>query len=38
LIEDALDMSRIENNKFEINEEEFEVRDTIKEVVDIMDF
>jgi signal transduction histidine kinase len=32
LIEDALDMSRIENNKFEINNEEFEIRKVIKEI------
>jgi hypothetical protein len=31
-------MSRIENNKFEINFEEFDIRQTILEVADIMSF
>ena len=38
VIEDALDMSRIENNKFEINFGEFEIRKIIEEVADIMSF
>ena len=38
IIEDALDMSRIENNKFEINESKFELIKTIDEVIDIMKF
>ena len=38
IIEEALDMSRIENNKFTINNENFEIRKTIEEVADIMDF
>ena len=38
VIEDALDMSRIENNKFEINYDKFNIRQVIKEVEDIMEF
>lgn len=38
VVEDALDYSRIENNKFEITETEFDVEETIKEVISIMDF
>ena len=38
LIEDALDMSRIENNKFEVFRTPFKVRDTLKEVQQIMEF
>jgi signal transduction histidine kinase len=38
LIEDALDMSRIENNKFEINYEDFDIRNLVKDIEDIMDF
>ena len=37
LIEDALDMSRIENEKFEINHEEFNIRDVVNEIQDIME-
>lgn len=36
VIEDALDMSRIENNKFEVNSELFDPRIAIEEVVSIM--
>lgn len=38
VIEDALDMSRLENNKFEINCELFDIRKIVKEVTEIMDF
>ena len=38
VIEDALDMSRIENNKFQIFKELFDVRETIEEVCKVMDF
>jgi len=38
VIEDALDMSRLENNKFEIYFSEFDIRETIKEVIEIMNF
>jgi signal transduction histidine kinase len=38
VIEDALDMSRIENNQFEINNESFDIRKAIECVTDIMDF
>jgi signal transduction histidine kinase len=38
VIEDALDISRLENNKFELNKELFDVRQTINEVSQIMDF
>ena len=38
LIEDALDMSRIENDKFEINLEEFSIREIANEIYDIMEF
>ncbi|CDW71696.1 multi-sensor hybrid histidine kinase [Stylonychia lemnae] len=38
IIEDALDMSRIENNKFEINYSLFNLKNTIDEVIDIMKF
>ena len=38
LIDDALDMCRIENNKFTIQLENFNIRETVKEVTDIMDF
>ena len=38
VIEDALDMSRIENNKFELNEEDFNIRQVISEVQEIMSF
>jgi cell cycle sensor histidine kinase DivJ len=36
LIEDALDMCRIENNKFTVAIENFNIREVIKEVTDIM--
>lgn len=38
VIEDALDMSRIENNKFEINKHMFDLRETLEEIKKIMDF
>jgi len=38
VIEDALDISRLENNKFELNKELFDIRKTIKDVSEIMDF
>lgn len=38
VIEDALDMSRIENNKFEVNPEYIDIRKAIDEVIQIMDF
>jgi signal transduction histidine kinase len=38
LVEDALDMSRIENHKFEINYQEFNVRTIIQDIIDIMEF
>lgn len=38
VIEDALDMSRIENNKFDIISEFFDIRSTIEEVCQIMSF
>ncbi|TNV84121.1 hypothetical protein FGO68_gene2356 [Halteria grandinella] len=38
VIEDALDISRLENNKFQIFKEMFEVRDLVKQVSDIMRF
>jgi signal transduction histidine kinase len=38
VIEDALDMSRIENNKFQISKELFSIREAIKEVNKIMSF
>ena len=38
LIEDALDMCRIENGKFSILLSTFNVRDSIKEIADILDF
>jgi cell cycle sensor histidine kinase DivJ len=38
LVNDALDISRIENNTFEINVEPFDIRETIKEVTEILDF
>eukprot|EP00347_Sterkiella_histriomuscorum_P017803 403347931 len=36
VIEDALDMNRLENNKFEINNSMFDVREVAKQVIDIM--
>ena len=38
LIEDALDMSRIENNQFKLNMESFDFSSVVKEVADIMKF
>lgn len=38
VIEDALDMSRIENKKFTIFKEVFDIRGAIAEVSDIMKF
>jgi len=38
VIEDALDMSRIENGKFEIINELFDIRETLNEVCEVMDF
>jgi signal transduction histidine kinase len=38
VIEDALDVSRIENNKFELNKAFFNIRKTVKEVYEIMQF
>lgn len=38
LIEDSLDMTRIENNKFEVNYEFFDIRIAVNEVAQIMEF
>ncbi len=38
LIEDAMDMCRIENNKFSITKEMFDVRAAIREICEIMKF
>lgn len=38
MIEDALDMSRIENNKFQIYKEFFDIRNTVDEVTKVMEF
>jgi signal transduction histidine kinase len=38
LINDTLDLSRFENNNFELNNEAFDIIDTVKEVVDILKF
>ena len=38
IIDDALDMSRIENNKFSIFQEIFNLKNVITEVCDIMSF
>lgn len=38
LIEDALDMSRIENNRFEANCDYFDIRNAVEEVAQIMEF
>jgi signal transduction histidine kinase len=38
VIEDALDMSRLENNKFSIFKEMVDIREAIKEVCGIMKF
>jgi signal transduction histidine kinase len=38
VIEDALDFTRLENNKFTIFKELFNIRDTAREVKEIMAF
>ena len=38
MVNDVLDMSRIENGKFEIFKEEFNLSKAVHEVVDILDF
>ena len=38
VINDALDVTRLENNKFEIHKEPFRIRDSLKDVYDIMKF
>ena len=38
LVEDALDMLRIENNQFTLNNEIFDLRNALNEVCDIMQF
>jgi signal transduction histidine kinase len=38
IIEDVLDMSRIENGKFEVMYELCDIRNTVKEVNEIMEF
>jgi signal transduction histidine kinase len=38
VIEDALDMSRIENNKFEIISEKFNLRECLEEIIKVMTF
>ena len=38
VVEDALDISRLENNKFQINYELFDVRKTCTEIAEIMKF
>jgi two-component system phosphate regulon sensor histidine kinase PhoR len=38
VIEDALDISRIENNKFTLFKEFFDIRAAISEVCDVMKF
>lgn len=38
VINDALDITRLENNKFEIYKSQFNVRETVQEVYDIMKF
>lgn len=38
MIEDTLDLSRIENHKFELNFDYFDVRSIIRDVADIMRF
>lgn len=38
VIEDALDISRLENNSFLIFKEMFDVRKAVKEVLEIMQF
>ena len=38
VIEDALDITRIENNKFSIFIEEFNIREVVEQVADVMKF
>lgn len=38
VIDDALDMSRLENNKFEILKANFDLREALGEVYDLMKF
>ncbi len=38
MIEDALDLSRIENNKFEVNLSFFNIRESLEEIIEIMSF
>lgn len=38
VVHDALDITRLENNKFEIHKSPFKVRDLIAEIADIMKF
>lgn len=38
VIEDALDLSRIENNKFEVNLSFFNIRESLEEIIEIMSF
>ncbi len=38
VIEDALDISRIENNKFKLFKQYFDIRQALNEVIDIMNF
>ena len=38
VVNDVLDMSRIENGKFEIFKEEFNLSKAVHEVVDILEF
>ena len=38
VVNDALDVARIENNKFEINRSRFNIREALKDVYDLMKF
>ncbi len=38
MVEDALDMSRMENNKFEACMEFFDLKTTLEEVISVMQF
>ena len=38
VINDAMDISRLENNKFEINKAMFDFRETVEEVYEVMKF
>ncbi len=38
VIEDALDMSRIENHKFQIFKDYFDIRKALQEIAEIMEF